>query len=106
MTRTLLAFFVTSVYAARPYPALYYAALCGFLDVTEHLVDAHPQDLNARSGTRAPLHAALDGEDQFVALLLLERGAEIGWPDSQSRTLLHIACRGVSTNRSRCRSKR
>ena len=91
------AFFMTSVYAARPYPTLYYAALCGFCAVTEHLVDAHPQELNARVGTRGtPLHAALDGGHQFVALLLVERGAEIGWPDSQSRTPLHIACRGCT----------
>jgi ankyrin repeat protein len=91
------AFFMTPVYATRPYPVLYYAALCGFRGVAEHLVDAHPQDLNARSGTRGtPLHASLDGGHQSVAMLLLERGADIGCLDSQSRTPLHIACRGCT----------
>jgi hypothetical protein len=91
------AFFMTSVYAARPYPVLYYAALCGFRDVAEHLVDAHPQDLNAQSGSRGtPLHAALDRGHQSVAMLLMERGADIGCLDSQSRTPLHIACRGCT----------
>ena len=72
---------------------LYYAALCGFRDVAEDLVDAHPQDLNSRSGTRGtPLHAALDGGHQSVAMLLMERGADTGCLDSQSRTPLHIAC--------------
>jgi hypothetical protein len=91
------AFFMTPVYAPRPYPVLYYAALCGFRDVAEDLIDAHPQDLNARSGTRGtPLHAALDGRHQTVAMLLMERGADIGCLDSQSRTPLHIACRGCT----------
>jgi ankyrin repeat protein len=92
-------FFMTPVYAARPYPVLYYAALCGFRDLAEHLVDAHPQDLNARSGTRGtPLHAALDGwhQNQSLAMLLLEHGADIGCLDSQSRTPLHIACHGCT----------
>ena len=91
------ALFTTSIYAARPYPVLYYAALCGFRDVAERLVDAHPQDLNARGGTRGtPLHAALDGGHQSVAMLLLERGADVGSLDSQSRSPLHIACRGFT----------
>jgi ankyrin repeat protein len=76
---------------------MYYAALCGFRDVVEDLVDEHPQDLNARIGTRGtPLLAALDGGHQSVALLLLERGADISCLDSQSRTPLHIACRGCT----------
>jgi ankyrin repeat protein len=76
---------------------LYYAALYGFRDVVEHLVDAHLQDLNARSGTRGtPLHAALDGRHQTVAMLLVERGADIGCLDFQSRTPLHIACCGCT----------
>jgi ankyrin repeat protein len=88
---------MTSVDVARPYPVLYYAALCGLRDVAEHLVDAHPQDLNARGGKRGtPLHATLDGGHQTVALLLLERGAEIGCLDSRSRAPLHIACRGCT----------
>ena len=91
------ALFTTSINAARLYPVLYYAALCGFRDFAEHLVDAHPQDLNARGGTRGtPLHAALDGGHRSVAMLLLEHGADIGSLVSQSRTPLHIACRGFT----------
>src|SRR5258708_22071947 len=29
---------------------LYYAALCGFRDVSKHIIDRYPQDLNARGG--------------------------------------------------------
>ena len=76
---------------------MYYAALCGLRGVSEDLVNAHPQDLNSRSGTRGtPLHAALDKGHQSVALLLLERGADICCLDSQNRTPLHIACRGCT----------
>jgi ankyrin repeat protein len=76
---------------------LYYAASYGFRDVAEHLVYMHPQDLNARSGTRGtPLHAALDGMHQTIAMLLVDRGANTGCLDSQSRTPLHIACRGCT----------
>jgi ankyrin repeat protein len=35
-----------------------------------------------------------DSGDQTVAMLLLERGADVGCLDSESRTPLHIACRG------------
>ena len=91
------AFSMSSVYATRPYPVLYYAALCGLRDVAEHLVDAHPQDLNDRGGARGtPLHAALGERHQSVAMLLLEPGADIGSLDPQSRTPLHIACRGCT----------
>ena len=71
---------------------LYYAALCGFRDIADHLVDVHPQDVNARGGKSAtPLHAALERGYLDVTKLLLERGADIGSRDSQSQTPLHIA---------------
>ena len=61
---------------------LYYAALCGFRHLAEHLVNAHPRDVNARGGLRAtPLHAALDKGYLSVATLLLERGAD---PDEKT----------------------
>jgi hypothetical protein len=38
----------------------YYATLCGFRDLAESLLAAHPEDLNAHGGVRgAPLNAAL-----------------------------------------------
>jgi ankyrin repeat protein len=76
-----------------PYPnPLYYAALCGFHDIAEHLVNAHPQHVNARGGKRGtPLHAAADNRHLSVVTLLLECGADIGSQDSSSRTPLHLA---------------
>jgi hypothetical protein len=42
---------------------LYYAALCGFHDLVEHLIAKHPQDVNADGGYYVrPLVAALAGE--------------------------------------------
>ena len=71
---------------------LYYAALCGFRDMAEHLVDAHPQNVNARGGKRTtPLHAALENGHLSVAALLLQRGADMESRDSLSQTPLHIA---------------
>ena len=61
----------------------------------EDLVDTHPQDLYVQCGAHGTLlHAALDSGDQTVAMLLLDRGADVGCLDSKSRTPLHIACRG------------
>ena len=71
---------------------LYYAALCGFRHLAEHLVDAHPQDVNARGGMHVtPLHAAVDKGHLGVAMLLLERGADIESRGSRTRTPLHMA---------------
>jgi hypothetical protein len=39
--------------------ALYYAVLCGFAALAEHLILAHKENVNARTGSRGtPLHAA------------------------------------------------
>jgi ankyrin repeat protein len=56
---------------------LYYAALCGFRDLAERLLDAHPQDVNARGGFHeTPLLAALDEGHIDIALFLLDRDAD------------------------------
>jgi ankyrin repeat protein len=71
---------------------LYYAALCGFRDVAEHLLDAYPQDANTRGGKhKTPLHAAAAEGHLNVAMLLLERGADMKSLDSFGRTPLHLA---------------
>ena len=77
----------------QPYPVpLYYAALCGFHDIAKHLVDTYPQDINPRGGKRVtPLHAASDKGHLSVAMLLVERGADMESRDSRNRTPLHIA---------------
>ena len=70
---------------------LYYAALCGFCDTAEHLVRAHPEDVNARGGNHVtPLHAALLEGHLDVALLLLRKGANVGSRGIEGQTPLHI----------------
>jgi ankyrin repeat protein len=82
-----------TVDSARPYPnPLYYAALCGFHDIAEHLIDAHPQDVSARGGSLVtPLHAAVSRGHLSIAMLLLERGADMESRDFWSSTPLHVA---------------
>ena len=80
----------------RPAPSytapLYYAVLCGFLDIVEHLVDTRLQDVNAQGGKHmTPIHAAMEKGHLSVAILLLERGADMGSRDSQNQTPLHVA---------------
>jgi len=57
---------------------LYYAALCGFYDLVEHLITKHPQDVNADGGHYVrPLVAALAGEHFQTADLLRHNGADL-----------------------------
>jgi len=71
---------------------LYYAALCGFRDIAERLLDTHPQDINSRGGYFVtPLHVAVEKGHLNVVLLLLERGADVGSRDDDLWTPLHIA---------------
>ena len=60
-----------------PAAPLYYAALCGFYDLVEHLITKNPHDLNADGGYFArPLMAALAGEHFQTADLLRHNGAD------------------------------
>jgi hypothetical protein len=55
---------------------LYYAALCGFHDLVEHLIAKYPQDVDANEGYyMRPLIAALAGEHFQTADLLCHYGA-------------------------------
>ena len=70
---------------------LYYAALCGFRDITGQLIAKYPQHINATVGeNRRPLVAALCNRHIHVAELLRQHGAvlPIGY---HGRTLLHAA---------------
>ena len=71
---------------------LYYAALCGIRDLTERLVAAYPQDINAPGGSRgAPLNAALHSGHLKIALFLLERGADGENGGMAGQTALYMA---------------
>jgi len=73
---------------------LYYAALCGFHDLTEHLIGKHPQQVTAHGGYYViPLVAALAGEYFAIARLLLRNGADatVNIQCEEDRTPLHAA---------------
>ncbi|KAH9167691.1 hypothetical protein EDB89DRAFT_2232237 [Lactarius sanguifluus] len=70
---------------------LYYAASCGFHDLTKYLIVEYPQHVNARVGlNKSPLAAALGNKHIQVAELLHQHGAvlHVGY---KSRILLHAA---------------
>ena len=75
-----------------PAAPLYYAALCGFHNLVEHLIAKHPQDVNADGGhyTRS-LVAALAGEHFQIADLLRRNGADLDFRNAFGKTPLHGA---------------
>ena len=71
---------------------LYYAALCGFQDLVEHLVHKYPGHVNARGGWYVtPLVAALAGEHFQTARILRDNGADPNVGGSVGVTPLHSA---------------
>ncbi|KAI0291533.1 hypothetical protein BC826DRAFT_955573 [Russula brevipes] len=73
-------------------PPLYYAALCGFHDLAEHLIVSHGQDVNAVGGHFvSPLAAALAKEHFDIAQMLYQRGADVDVQGFQKRTPLYGA---------------
>ena len=76
---------------------LYYAALCGFYDLVEHLVISHPQLINAVGGHYDfPVLAALSGKHVQVAEFLLQHGGKVDIRGTDGRTLLQTlySCAG------------
>ena len=70
-------FYQFASYHRSPATPLYYAALCGFHDLVDHLITKHPQDVNADGGyCKRPLVAALAGEHFQTADLLRHHGAD------------------------------
>jgi ankyrin repeat protein len=56
--------------------SLYYAALCGFQDLVEHLILKYPQHVDVHGGYYVtPLVAALAGEHFHIAKILRDNGA-------------------------------
>jgi len=88
--------FTTHTLIPNPMP-LYYAALCGFYDLAEHLVVKNPEHVNARGGQMVtPLVAALHRGHFRVADLLHGHGADIIVRGGSEQTALHAAtCDGL-----------
>ena len=85
--------FYTWSYSYEPTVApLYYAALCGFHKLAEHLIDNCSQDVTVRGGhCVSPLPAALVKGHFKTAQLLYERGGDIYVSGFGRRTLLHAS---------------
>jgi ankyrin repeat protein len=82
-------FALQSKSAAAP---LYYAALCGFHDLVEHLITRYSPDVNADGGYyKRPLLAALAGEHFQTADLLCHNGADTHVRGDFGMTPLHDA---------------
>ena len=71
---------------------LYYASLCGFRDLVEHLAIIRPPDVNAIGGAhKTPLHAATVKGHVGVARLLLSHSADPNSEGVGNWTPLHLA---------------
>jgi hypothetical protein len=71
---------------------IYYAALCGFHDLVEHLIAKCPQDVNADGGCYVrPIVAAWAGEHFRTADLLRQNGADLDIRGRDRRNPLHAA---------------
>jgi len=69
---------------------LYYAALCGFLDLVKHLAVKYPQHVNAIGGFHEfPLVVALSRTHFRVAEVLLEHGGSVDVRGRGEETTLH-----------------
>ena len=75
MSSPLYPFAVRTKSSATP---LYYAALCGFKDLVEHLVVKYPQDVNTRGGHYlTPFVAAMAGRHFQIVDHLCQNGADV-----------------------------
>jgi hypothetical protein len=73
-------------------PPLYYAALCGFQDLVEHLIVNHPEQVNTGGGYYlTPLVAALAAGQFQTAKTLYDNGAHPSLSGLLGRTPLHSA---------------
>ena len=87
-----------TVYEKAAAVPLYYAALCGFHNLAEHLIIEYPQQVDGSSGHYvSPLAVALGREHFDVAQLLYEHGADVDVHGFRGRTPLYAA-----SQRGRC----
>jgi hypothetical protein len=71
---------------------LYYAAMLGLRDLTEHLIAEHPEHVNARGGDEVtPMHVAARRGHVDILSLLLEYGADLDGRGIYDSTPLHRA---------------
>jgi len=85
-------FYTFASYPTSPAAPLYYAALCGFRDLVEHLITKHPQDVNTDGGFyKRPLVAALAGDHFQAADLLHHNGADLHFRGRWENAPLHPA---------------
>jgi ankyrin repeat protein len=85
-------FYLSSLYPKSAAAPLYYAALCGFRDLAEHLIIKYPQDVNTSGGYYVcPLVAALAGRHFKTADLLRRYGADPNCRSEAMRIPLHSA---------------
>jgi len=71
---------------------LYYAAMLGFRDLSEHLIAEHPEQVNARGGLEVtPLHVAASAGHCDILSLLIEHGADMNGQGFGGNTPLHQA---------------
>ena len=81
-----------SSYSALQASPLYYAALCGFQDLVEHLIAKYPQQVNANGGMYlTPVVAALSRKHFQLAYLLHRHGSSVDPRDVDLWTPLHCA---------------
>ena len=74
---------------------IYYASLCGFRGLVEHLITAHSSDVNRRGGSHTtPLHAASVKGHLEVASILVESGADLNSLDNLGKIPLHRVSQG------------
>lgn len=74
---------------------LYYASLCGFRDLVDHLINKYPQSVITRGGrNHSPLVAALHKQHFDIAEQLLQHHADVDVRGQESRTPLHAASAG------------
>ena len=85
-----------TTYPTRPQAVpLYYAVLCGFCGLIEHLIATYPRDVDARGGHHeSPLLAAFIKDDISTASSLLQRGVAVNVLNGRGLSPLHQASQG------------
>lgn len=75
------------------YAPLHYAAIEGYLEVVEYLVNEGHADINCRDADgRTPLHkAAIVGNLEVIRWLVEEGHADVNFQDEHRQTSLHVA---------------